>query len=316
MLESADWGGVPFTALPLRTVWDPFSRREMAREIRRIGPDLVQTYMGRATRNTRPGRSGPVHLARLGGYYKLDGYRHADAWVGNTRGICDYLLQNGFPAERVFHIYNFLEPPAAIPDERVRALRSALNVAPDAWVLLTVGRLVPFKGHRYLLEALARLPKQIGGRPLTLVVLGDGPLRDDLRRQARQSGIEGRVLWEGWQTDTGPYYGMADLVVFPSLEREPFGNVVLEAWAHGKPLVTTLFRGALEFVHHGEDAWQAACADAEALASGIRQVLQDPSLARSLADAGLARVRRDFGRDPVMRRYIDLYGWLIEHRRP
>ena len=315
-LESADWGAVTVTPLPLRSVWDPVSRREVERALRRIAPELVQTYMGRATRNTRTGRSGPVHLARLGGYYKLDGYRHADAWLGNTRGICDYLVRSGFPADRVFHIYNFHEEPDPVPEARVAALREGLTIPADAWILLAAGRLVPFKGHRYLLEALARLPRCIAGRPLQLVVLGDGPLRDKLRRQAREGGITDRVLWAGWQSDPGPYYAMADLVVFPSLEREPFGNVVLDAWAWARPLVTTRFRGAMEFVRHGEDAWQARCEDSEGLASAIQRVLEDEGLARSLAAAGLERARREFGRSPIMARHLELYRRLIEHRRP
>jgi glycosyltransferase involved in cell wall biosynthesis len=252
-----------------------------------------------------------VHLARLGGYYKLDGYRHAHAWVGNTRGICDYLVRSGFPAHRVFHIYNFLELPAPVRAERMHALRSDLGVPQDAWVLLTVGRLVAFKGHRHLVEALAHLPQQIAGRPVRLVVLGDGPLRVQLRQLAQDLGVADRVLWAGWQTDPGPFYRAADLVVFPSLEREPFGNVVLEAWAYGKPLVTTRFRGAMEFVRHGEDVWQVACGDADGLAAGIRRVLEDATLAEGLARRGLERVQRDFGRTPIMERYTELYEHLI-----
>jgi hypothetical protein len=316
MLESADWGGVPFTAVPLKTVWDPVSRRGVARELKHIAPDLVQTYMGRATRNTHTGRAGPVHVARLGGYYKLHGYRHADAWVGNTRGICDYLVGNGFPAQRVVHIYNFLDPARPVPRDRVDTARAALDIPPDARVLVTAGRMVPFKGHRYLVDALARLPAELGGRPVRLVVLGDGPLRDDLQRRARDQGIAERIRWPGWQRDPDAYFQMADLVVFPSLESEPFGNVVLEAWAHGRPLVTTRFRGAMEFVRHGEDAWQVACGDAESLAVGIREVLADEGLAGSLAAAGLARVERDFGVRPIMQRYVELYERLIEHGRP
>lgn len=61
-------------------------------------PQIAQTYLGRASRLTRvPRRSPTVHVARLGGYYRLDAYRHADVWVGNTRGICDYLIRSGFP---------------------------------------------------------------------------------------------------------------------------------------------------------------------------------------------------------------------------
>jgi glycosyltransferase involved in cell wall biosynthesis len=303
---------VPYTPLPLRTVWDPVSKYEVIREVRRLEPDIVQTYMGRATRLTRipPGR-GPVHVARLGGYYKLDGYRHAHAWIGNTRGICDYLVANGFPADRVFHIYNFASVPPPVPVDRVDALRETHDIAPEDWVLMTPGRFVAFKGHRYLLAALARLPAEIAGRRVRQVMLGDGPLRDELHAQARESGIEERIIWAGWQTDPAPWYQMADLIVFPSTEREPFGNVVVEAWSYGKPLVTTDFRGALEYTRQGEDALRVPCEDSPALAEAIRRVLEDRDLADALAQKGIERVRRDFGREPIVGQYLALYERLM-----
>lgn len=310
-LASTDFSGLRVHRLPFRTVWDPWSRGAVGRLLRERRPDIVQTYMGRATRLTqvRPGGS-PVHLARLGGYYDLAPYRHAHAWIGNTRGLCDYLVQNGLPVGRVFHIYNFVDPPPPVPQERLARLRRELAIPEGAWTLLTPGRFVEVKGHRYLLDALARLPREVGGRPLCLLLLGDGVLKAGLRRQAQEAGIADRIVWAGWQEDPGPYYELADLVVFPSLERETLGNVVLEAWAHGRPLVTSLFRGAKEIARHGQDAWCVPCADAAALAEGVRQVLLDTGLAESLVAGGAQRVRDDFGRGPILQQYLDLYNRL------
>jgi glycosyltransferase involved in cell wall biosynthesis len=297
-LDADLWGGLPCHPLPMRTVWDPLSRREVSRTIRGVAPDLVQTYMGRATRLTRiPRDSGAVHVARLGGYYKLGGYRHAHAWVCNTKGLCDHLVRDGFPADRVFHIYNFLDLPVSGNDGEGVALRTSLGIPPDAWVLLTPGRFVPVKGHRFLLEALAGLPAEIAGRPLQLVMLGDGVLGDNLKAQAEQAGIADRIIWAGWQNDPAPYYRMADMVVFPSLEQETFGNVVLEAWAFGKPLVTTAFRGAVEYVRDGEDARRVPCEDSMALAAAIRELLADYPSARRMAEAGHRRLQQDFSQD-------------------
>jgi len=280
----------------------------VSRLIRRLAPDIVQTYMGRATRLVAPSRgAGPVHIARLGGYYQLAPYRHAHAWIGNTKGLCDWLVANGLPAQRVFHIYNFVDPPRPPPPGRLSALRAELGLPEDAWVLLSAGRFVPVKGQKYLLEALSLLPAEIAGRPLRLVLLGAGPLGGRLREQARRLGIEREVLWAGWRPDPGPFFGMADLVVFPSLEQETLGNVILEAWSWGRPLVTSLFRGAREIARHGEDAWCVPCADPRALAEGIEQVLSDPLLASAMTGRGEERVRREFGREPIMEAYRNLY---------
>lgn len=310
-LEGLDLGPAPIYSLGFHTTWDPWSRAEVGRLIAALRPALVQTYLGRATRLTQLSMGGGVvHIARLGGYYALGPYRHAHAWIGNTRGLCDYLVRNGLPAQRVFHIYNFVEPPPPVPSALITRLRIELGLPAAAWVLMTPGRLVAVKGHRFLIEALGRLPAEIAGRPLWLVLLGEGPLGGALRRQADQAGVGGRIIWAGWRQDPSPFYELADLVVFPSLDAETLGNVMLEAWAQGRPLVTTQFRGAQEIAHPGEDAWCVPCANPTALAEGIRLLLQDPALARALGAAGRQRVLTSFSRSQILHQYLDLYNRL------
>lgn len=251
-----------------------------------------------------------MHVARLGGYYALHPYRHAHAWIGNTRGLCDWLVQNGLPAARVHHIYNFVDPARPVPPERLVALRERLALPADAWVLVTAGRFVPVKGLDTLIAALARLPAAIAERPVRLVLLGDGPLGPALRRQAEGLGISERIYWAGWQQEPGPFFQLADLVVFPSREEETLGNVILEAWTWGKPLVTAGFRGAREIARHGEDAWCVPCDDDQALAAGIRAVLADATLRQELARAGQSRVQTEFAQGPIMARYLELYRHL------
>jgi hypothetical protein len=311
-LGNHDFGRLRVHRLPFLTVWDPLSRRAVSDLIRRRRPDIVQTYMGRATRLTRiPRTGGPVHVARLGGYYALGPYRHAHAWIGNTRGLCDWMIAQGLPAERVHQIYNFADPVRPLDVALVAARRAALGIPAEAWVLVALGRLVPVKGHADLIAALARLPREIAGRPLRLVVVGDGPLRASLHRQAAQLGQTDRICWAGWQTDPGAYLQMADLVVFPSLEAETLGNVILEAWSWVRPLVTSHFRGARELAHHGEDAWCVPCADPPALAEGLRTVLADDRLRTSLAERGSERIRGEFAREAIMDQYLALYRRLV-----
>ncbi len=312
-LDGDHWSGLPRHALAMRTVWDPLSRFEVSRLVRRLQPDIVQTYMGRATRLTHlPPGHGAVHVARLGGYYKVDGYRHAHAWIGNTKGICDYLMKEGLPKERIFHLYNFADlPPPGPPPQ---GLKAQLGIPEDAWVLMTPGRFVPFKGHRFLLEALARLPAVVAGRPLWQVILGDGPLKQALHDQAKGSGIDERIVWAGWQLDPDPYYRLADLIVFPSTNAEPFGNVIIEAWGYAKPLVTSASMGATEVVRHEQDGLVFECENPVAMSQAIERALSEEALAREMAQAGYRRARDEFSREAIMRAYVELYHYLMEHR--
>jgi glycosyltransferase involved in cell wall biosynthesis len=298
--------GVQQRQAAMYSTWDSWSRWQVARAIRQLRPQLVQTYMGRATRLTRLQPDHVVHVARLGGYYNLKSYRHAHAWIGNTRGLCDYLLKHGLPADRVFHIYNFID----FPDPQSATAGLSLPIAQHDWMLLAAGRLVPVKGIGYLLAAFARLPAVIAGRTLQLVILGDGPLGAQLQQQAQQSGIAGRVHWAGWQAEVSAYYRRADLVVFPSLLQEALGNVILETWAYCKPLLTSESRGALELCEHATDAWRVPCADAAALAQGISLLLQDDELRNALAAGGHRHARRQFSKEVILRQYQTLYRQL------
>lgn len=307
--------GVDFAELPLRTVWDPLSRYQVSRLIARSDAPIVQTYMGRATRLTHlpPGR-GKVHVSRLGGYYRLPPFAHAHAWVGNTRGLCDWMIRGGLPAERVFHITNFADPARPVAAAELDALRRRIDLRADDWLLLTAGRLVDVKGQRYLVEALAKLPREIDGRRLRLVVLGEGPLREALEQQARQLGVADRILWAGWQHDPAPWFHIADMVVFPSRDAETLGNVILEAWAYGRPLVATAFRGAREIARHREDAWVVPCDDAAALAAGIETVMRDPALRHGMVACGIDRIHGDFSEAAVVAQYRALYARLADRR--
>lgn len=303
--------GIAHAQAPMRTVWDPLSRHQVSGYARASDAQVVQTYMSRATRLTRLARGGAqVHVARLGGYYGVHGFVRADAWVGNTLGLCDWMVRNGLPAARVFHIGNFAEPPAPCIDGAVTALRTEHGVTPEEWLIVHAGRMVTVKDHATLLAAFARLPDEVDGRRPRLALLGDGPLRPALVARAAALGIASRIVWAGWQHDPGPWFHAADLMVFPSRDEETLGNVLLEAWSHRRPIIATAFRGARELARHGEDALIVPCGDGPALARAIVELLSDSSLATRLVAGGAARVADEFSESVIVDRYRELYARL------
>ncbi len=302
--------------LPLAGQWDYWSMWRIKTLVAGKRPSIVQTYMGRATRLARlPSRGSAVHIARLGGYYKIDGYyRHAHAWVGNTRGICDYLVRSGLPARRVFHIGNFVSAPEASSAEEKAALRRLHRIPDSARIVFTLGRLIEKKGFADLLQAFARLPAAINGRPTVLLVAGDGPLRDELQAASRSLGVAPWVRWLGWQDAPDRFYDLADVFVCPS-RHEPLGNVILEAFNYHLPVVSTATDGALELIEDGYSGLICPCADPKALAERIEAVLEAGDQARrDLGDAGHAALERHHGRDAVVEAYLDLYTRLSAER--
>lgn len=313
--EALKASSIEQTHLPLANQWDLWSVWRIRELVARRQPCIVQTYMGRATRLTRlPSKTKAVHIARLGGFYKIDGYyRHAHAWVGNTQGICDYLVKSGLPAERVFHIGNFVPEPFVFSSQHLEELRDKHNIPSDALVLFALGRLIGKKGFDDLLHAFAELPAESNGRPLILLIAGDGPSADRLKALSESLGLSSRVRWLGWQRPD-PFYAAADLFICPS-RREPLGNVILEAWNYRLPVVSTATDGALELIDAERTGFLAPCGDPSGLAAQIRAVLALSDTERSaLGEAGHAFLRSRYSREAVVGAYLELYQRIMAER--
>ena len=286
--------------------FDVLGMHGIRRSTRLHHPAVVQTYMSRAAALTRlPARWRIPHVTRLGGYYKLKYFRHADYWIGNTRGICDYLVRGGMPAARVFHLSNFVDVEPAGADWR-RRCREAAGIPDDALVAIALGRMVRKKGFDLLLDAAGRLPADIAGRPLHWLLVGDGPLRADLEAHCRATTAAGRVHFIGWQTPTAPWLVAADVLVCPSRE-EPLGNVILEGWVHGLPVVATATDGARELIADGADGLIVPLGDGAALASVLAELLADDAARRRLQVNGRRTLDLRHSRGAVVAAYEALY---------
>ncbi|QSA96245.1 glycosyltransferase [Methylococcus sp. EFPC2] len=305
--------GIEQIHVPMANKWDAWSLWRIRRLVDERQPCIVQTYMGRATRLTRlPARARAVHIARLGGYYKIDGYyRHAHAWIGNTRGICDYLVRSGMPANRVFHIGNFVPEPAGASAAELAEARRRWDVPDEARVVFALGRLIEKKGFDELLRAWAGIPATVGGRPTLLLIAGDGPRAESLRKLADELAISNRVRWLGWQDPPDVYYALADVFVCPS-RHEPLGNVILEAWNHRLPVLSTRNEGALELIEEERTGVLRDIGDVSGLADGLGELLgASEAERRTLGEAGNAFLQSHFGQSAIVDAYLDLYAKLM-----
>ncbi|HET6971479.1 MAG TPA: glycosyltransferase, partial [Phenylobacterium sp.] len=227
---------------------------------------VALAWMNRAARHTP---RGPwARIGRLGGYYSLKYYKGFDHLVANTEDIAEWIVGQGWPAGRVSCIPNF----AAAPPDAAPLDRASLATPPDAPLLLAMGRLHENKAHDVALQALAQLPGA------WLWIAGVGPLEAKLRGMAEALGVTDRVRFLGWRADASALYRTADVCVFPS-RFEPLGNVVIQAWAHGLPVVAAASQGPAALIRDGEDGLLVPIDDAPALAAAVRRMLDDPALA-------------------------------------
>lgn len=312
-LEDIKHNTIKTYSLPFYTVWDPISKFSISRLINELKPDIVQTYMSRATRLTHVDRKTCVHIARLGGYYGLKAFKHAHAWIGNTKGICDYLIQNGFPKKKVFYITNFVDIAEPAPREILRKLKDKMGILDEDFIIIHPARFVPVKGHETLFKAIHLLAfDRMLKRRFKVILLGDGPLKSHLLQQANKLDIDKYLIWAGWQNNVSLYYQLAHLVVFPSMEKETLGNVILEAWAHKKPVVCTRFRGAMEITKDLEDVIQVDCLDSKALYLAIKRTMIEKDLRDYIAKNGYKKVIKHFTKEIIVNQYIEVYKYLLE----
>ena len=160
-----------------------------------------------------------------------------------------------------------------------------------------VGRISVQKRHRLLLEALARLPA--GSFRLSIV----GGVDKGLQEQAAALGLADRVSWPGFVGDLGAIYRGLDVVVAPAVE-EGFGMTVIEAGAHGLPVVAARSGAFPEVVRHGETGLLVPPDDVEALAKALTQLVADRDLRQRLGKAGRARIAASFTVERMADRFV------------
>lgn len=255
---------------------------------------LALAWMNRAARHTP---SGPwARVGRLGGYYNLKYYKGFDHLVANTEDIADWVVSQGWPAGKVRHIPNF----AAAPIDAAPTDRASLNTPEGVPLLLAMGRLHDSKAHDVSLTALAKIPDA------HLWIAGVGALETKLRAMAHVLGVSERVRFLGWRTDPSALYRAADMCVFPS-RYEPLGNVVIQSWAHGLPVIAAASQGPSALIRDNEDGLLVPIDDAQALAEGVNRLIADPMLRARLAQQGAQRVEAEFSPAAVVAQWRELF---------
>ena len=180
-------------------------------------------------------------------------------------------------------------------------------------LLVAIGRLVPYKGFSLLLQALQDIDAK-------LVLIGEGDLLPNLRRQANILGIEDRVVFAGKlpRSEMRALLQTANALVMPSISSaEAFGIVQIEAMAAGCPVINTNISTAVPFVaRHKLEGLTVSVGDVAALREAILLILDNPEYARKLGNAAELRVRAEFDEDLFRQRNFDLYRSIVSDLRP
>lgn len=205
--------------------------------------------------------------------------------------------------------------PDRVPAERMIRLVNRWRLPDGVPVVMMPGRITAWKGHALLIDALARLERGT----FHCLMVGDDTSRPDAKRQlearAQAAGVGAVVHFVGRTDDMPAAYKLADVVVSASLDPEPFGRVMIEAQAMGRPIVATDHGGARETVLEGETGWLVTPGDADALAAGLKTALSLDGAARArLSARAIAHVREHFSRYQMCARTLAVYTEVLSER--
>ena len=243
-------------------------------------------------------------------------------WVGSRRVLDDAAAilcvgeeeqrqtQQRFPNKKVLHLANGVDSEGFATGDR-DGFRNTYHIPIDAYVIVTVGRIDPQKNQIFTINLL---PELIKLNPNTHVVI-IGPVTNEnynrkLVRKINEKGLESHVtvidgLAAGSQELVDAFHG-ADIFLLPSIH-EPFGIVILEAWAAGLPVVASRVGGIPSFVNHGEDGLLFDPNDEAGFIEAFKTILESPEKARDLGTAGKRKARGQYSWDRITQILVDIY---------
>lgn len=266
------------------------------RQIARFAPDVVMAWRAPVARLIP---DGPwVKVLRLGDFpFNIKYFPRLDAVIANTPDIITHIRGQGWQG-RGDVISNF--PPA--PKTASGAVVPHTPPAKGGRVV-AIGRFVGIKGFDTLIRAMGHAPDA------ELWLIGDGPLEADLRTLAVTLGIAARVHFLGWQSDILPFIQACDMLAMPSRD-EALGNVILEAWAAGRPVIATRSQGPLWYGVDGVNMDLVDIDDAPAMGAAIARLGADPARRARLAAEGRKTLAARFSKEAVIEQYLTLFDEL------
>ncbi len=240
-------------------------------------------------------RTGARVFYKSGGTEFFPGYRYCakrlDGFLACSRFNAGQITSRTGLIPRVH--YEGINPALFHPMERSQALRERFGVQAEEFLVVSVARLVGWKGFQYVIEAMAILRSRGKFRYL---LVGNGEYRPSLDAQVQALGLTDVVTITGGvpQTQVAQYYSIADAAVFPSIGDEAFGIAPIEAMACGVPVVASTSGGMVETVVDGETGFLVGRRDANAIADALSRLAANPSTARSMGENASRRVMEQF----------------------
>lgn len=225
--------------------------------------------------------------------------KFVDRLIVISNAVGQSMIAVGATPSKIVVIYNGIDTKRFDPQQicgNIR-LREMLGIHEDDFVIVSIGRLIPRKGHSTLIRAIGFLARKYPN--IRAIIVGapydsdSEQYRDKLRELTTTLGLQDKVLFAGWQPKVEQFILNSDVVVSVSWA-EPFGLSIVEAMALGRPVIATNGGGEAEIVVNGFTGILVPPKDEKALATAIVQLMEDRKLSKKMGDAAVQRARECF----------------------
>jgi sugar transferase (PEP-CTERM/EpsH1 system associated) len=321
---------VPVIALHKQPGHDLGVYARLWRELRRLKPSIVHTRnlpsLEYQTVAALAGVRGRIHGEHGRDVYDLDGtsrrYRMLRSamrlWVHRyiavSADLSRWLREDvGISPRQIRLIYNGVDLERFKPQARGQpSLATGDLIAPANFVVGTVGRMQAVKGSLTLVQAFVRLVKTAPGaaQRLRLIMVGDGPLREQALQLLRDAGADSLAWLPGEREDVPDILARFDVFVLPSLA-EGISNTILEAMACGLPIIATRVGGNPELVHEGENGTLVPSENPPEMSKAILHYLNNEDGAKAHGRASRLRVCTQFSLDSMVQGYLLAYDEVL-----
>ena len=262
---------------------DPMTLGKLVRLIQSERVDVINTHLTTASwQGALAGKiTGVPSVAVVHATDRKTWFQHADHLIAVSRGVRDALIEQGIAPDKIEVLYHGIDLEHYVASCDAAQAKMQLGLPAGARVVGVAASLIARKGHRFLLEALARLQQSVG--PIHAVFAGEGELESELRAQVAALNLTERVHFLGFRRDIAQVICALDVFVLPSL-KEGLSIAVMEAMALQKPVICSRIAGLPEVVRDGQTGILVPPGDADALQGALEQLFGDADLRRELGE--------------------------------
>lgn len=326
VLDRAAMDGLKTCAIPMAGVLDFKAQRMLAEIIRENEIDLLCTHGYKScVMGWRAARTNNIPIIAFSRGYTSENFkvkiyewleqrilRMADGIVAVSHGQEKKIINLGIVGKRNWVVHNAVNVdtnPSDVSENEKNEVFSEFGVPSNAMLVVTAGRLSPEKGHRYLVDAIAKCRSD--NKEIYYVFCGEGPCLEELKEQCQRLGVLSHCLFIGFRRDLQKIFRAMDLFVLPSLT-EGLPNVVLESFACAKPVVATQVGGVPELVKDGVNGLLVPAQCSHSLAEAMKRFLGDRKFRHNMGLAGFETVKKDFGFVDQTRKLEMIYSEILD----